>query len=152
VEVEDLLNEGLLTLSVSARRYMFFCSRCGSAHLDLADFRRHSAEVHRVLGDVPAVSLLSFCETSAALVMRRVARNGLTLEAPTEDLPALLPEVDLDAEERVFVSAALAAADRRVMGGVENLLSRILRVARTGLDNVDVLDLAIRTYPHLCVA
>jgi len=81
---EDVLNEGLLALSRSVRRFLWFCGRCGAPFLEFSDLRAHAAAEHRVRGEVELVSLRKFAEQSAGYAMKRTALRLYRPEVPSE--------------------------------------------------------------------
>lgn len=123
-DLDDVVNDGLLALSQGARRYVFFCARCGDVFLDGADLRRHAREEHGVRGDAALVDLGTFCRTSARIKMRACAARLLHPEEVLEADPD--PGVILDAEDRVLVEVLLRRADARLRGGMADVLRRAL--------------------------
>lgn len=124
VDLDDLTNEGLLSISRSARRFLHFCPTCGETFLDRADLRAHAAAEHRVLGRVELVGIDLFVQTSAKLAMRRAVRRSLR---PEEVLVNELPEVaDADQEGRLILADLLRTAEARLSGESLALLIRLI--------------------------
>ncbi len=70
---DDLINEGLISIHKSTRRFMWMCKKCGNAFLQKSDLDKHAKESHSIRGNVTLVQLAHFTECSVRLSMRRTA-------------------------------------------------------------------------------
>lgn len=120
--IDDLTNEGLLELSKSARRFIWFCRRCGRAFIQHRDLVEHAREEHAVRGKTELVRLATFAECSARLAMNRTARRMITPEVPTE-----LPDLgSIWTEETLAAEILIRKAERRMTADARRILRRIL--------------------------
>jgi hypothetical protein len=142
--LDDLTNEGLLALSVSARRFVWFCRRCGEAFIQHGDLTAHAAVEHGVRGGVQLVKLDQFAECSARLAMRRTARRMLRPEeypaGAGADLPDLLDEAWT--EDALAAEILIRRAERRMSADARRILLRVLSSARPPLLAADDLGAA----------
>jgi hypothetical protein len=119
--LDDVVNEGALTLSTAARGFAYFCPACDRAFLHRRDLRAHAVAEHRRRGTFGAVSLPRFARTSARLAIRRVARN---LHRP-ELLEAAEPD-PVDPGDRVFLGILIDELRGRLNEDARWCLERLL--------------------------
>lgn len=135
LEVSDLTNEGLLSISKSARRFVHFCGipGCGRTFLDRSDLLAHAEGEHFVRGafvpgerllGVDLVSIELFCETSAHLAMRRTAKRMLYPEVIVDEFPEVVSLDDL--EGRAILNELLRHASERLSGSAMALLVQLI--------------------------
>lgn len=140
--LDDVRVEGALTLSTAAKRFVYFCDVCGSAHLTLARLERHYREVHRVRG-APAVALATFVKTSSDLVMKRTARRLVRQEI-------LEPEIELGvdhgAEQEILSVVLVKQFGSRIHARARQSLRSILSSV---YDETDVRIVRERVISHL---
>ena len=138
-ELDDLTNEGLLAISRSARRFVFFCATCGRAFVQASDLSAHAAEDHRVRGSAANVSLVSlgkFAEVSAKLAMKRTAARMLTPEIPEEDVD---PGGAWVTEEQILTELLIRRAATRLTADARRVLVSVLEADHPRVLTSDVV-------------
>lgn len=128
--LDDVVNEGALALSTSARRFVHFCGDCGRVFVHGRDLSLHAMSDHRRRGAAGAVTLDTFARTSARLVMKRTARRLYRPETLTEwieDVPS-----DVDEEERVVLEIMISRLQERVSARARASLELLLRAVVLG--------------------
>lgn len=148
--LDDVVLEGALALSRSARRFVYLCDSCGAAKIHLSDLDAHQRNEHRVRGGLPLVGLSTFSQTSARLAMKRTARRLLRpeiLEEEPETVEACLrPAEDVEAAMlfEVFVRRLRMRLSARARTNLELLLAnnladvdpRAIEVLRREVDSI----------------
>lgn len=120
--IDDLIVEGALSLSRSARRFVYFCSDCGQAFVHVVDLSAHRREVHRRRG-VASVSLSTFSRTSANLAMRRTARRLVRPEIPKSDIEL---GIDDQVETTILFEILISSLGERIWARARESLRAIL--------------------------
>lgn len=135
--LDDVVNEGALALSVSARRFSYFCGDCGRVFVHGRDLTGHVMSEHGRRGASGLVSLATFSKTSARLAMKRTARRLYRPEIPSPDIEE--PVVVEDVEERMIVEIMISRFRDRLSAGARASLELLLRSAL--VDSSAVCDL-----------
>jgi hypothetical protein len=109
--LDDVALEGALSLSRSARRFVYFCETCGRAFVHSRDLSAHSMSEHRRRGVAALVSLSTFSQTSARLAMKRTARRLVRPEILEPDVET---GIDYDAESNVLMAVLVSRLRERL--------------------------------------
>lgn len=121
-DVDDVANEGLLSLANAARRFVYFCPRCGDAFVYRSSLEAHAREEHRVRGPAALVSLEKFAQVNSRLGMKRTARRLLRPGEVLDDDPAS----DLVVAPSILTEILVRDAARRLSGEAEKLLLELV--------------------------
>ena len=123
-DLDDLTNEGLLAISRSARRYVFFCTVCGKAFIQKVDLSNHAMIEHRIRGAASLVSLKTFVEVSAKLAMKRTAQRLIKPEEILDPNPDV--GIIYFSEEEILIELLIQKASERLSVEALKVLKRIL--------------------------
>lgn len=127
-DFDDVANEGLLSFANAARRFVYFCPRCGDAFLHRRSLVRHCREAHRVRGVAELVSISKFAQVNSRLAMKRTARRLLRPEVLVDDLEVVSGSVvSGSVESETFVEVLLGRAKALLSDSAERLLVEIVR-------------------------
>jgi hypothetical protein len=126
--VDDVVLEGALAISSSARRFVYLCD-CGRAFVHVSDLAKHQRETHLRRGGCEVVSLERFVTTSARLAMKRTARRIVRPEI-------LDPEVESTEFDGLDPCRARAEVEARVVFAVlvSSVRDRLSARARVNLE------------------
>ena len=119
--VDDLVNDGALAISRSARRFCYFCE-CGELFLHRSDLIRHMRDDHKLRGGAAAVTLRNFSQYSARLAMRSTAIRSIQRSADIEPNEG----IDERFEPDVICYLLVVAVGRRLSEQARELVKRIL--------------------------
>lgn len=125
--LDDVVNAGALALSVSARRFSFYCGECEAVFVDAGDLVRHAKFSHRRRGAVGLVSLSQFARTSARLAMKRTARRLHRPEILTDEIDRYEAATDLDVEDRLILEIMIGRLRERLSERSRAHLELVLR-------------------------
>lgn len=143
--VDDVVVEGALALSTSARRFVYLCE-CGRAFVHRSDLAGHQREVHRRRGGC-LVSLSRFARTSARLAMKRTARRIVRPEILDPDVEPV--GIDGEAEARVVFEVLVASVRERLSARARADLELILRRGLPSDDGIEDLRREVSNILHL---
>jgi len=132
---DDLVNEGLLSISKSTRRFVWFCSRCGEVFLQRRDLVEHALEEHGIRGVSELVTLGTFVECSARTAMWWQARRLVNPETPTEITDGDLGSIHT--EEEFAVELLIRGAERKLSAEARVVIAKILEVDDSPLEPGD---------------
>jgi hypothetical protein len=69
--LDDLFNEGLISIHNSARRFMWVCNCCDKSFIHLSDLNKHAKEFHSMRGNVKLIKISKYTEYLVKMNMKR---------------------------------------------------------------------------------
>lgn len=139
--LDDVVNEGALALSVSARRFTFFCPDCDRVFVNGGDLSRHAMRAHGRRGAGGLVSLSQFARTSARLAMKRTARRLHRPEIPTDEIDREVAP-DFGVEDRLIVEIMIERFRERLSARARANLESVLRRSLDDSSTFELLRMA----------
>lgn len=111
---DDLVNEGMLSMTNAVRRFMWQCPLCRIPFVRRAKLLDHAREVHRLRGEPrKLVPLFVFARWSARLAMQRTATRILMRDVPYgPDVPMMSVAGEADALGQLVHEALMDLSER----------------------------------------
>lgn len=148
--VDDVANEGFLSMANAARRYVYFCRRCGEVFIYRKSFVEHCKDVHRIRGVRELVTIETFAATTSKLAMKRKAGRLLHSNEVLTEQPEL--GIDDHAEASMIIDVLIRQVGERLSEDGERLLLELIFSDKLKFDPDDrvmMKDLRRRVFAHI---
>lgn len=124
--IDDLINEGLISMHKSIRRFMWICKYCGDAFIQLSDLNKHALDCHMTRGDVKLIKLSRFTEHSVKMTMKRSAirmiKNNFIIDYELLNVNNI--------EDTINSEIVIRNAERKMTEDAKRILTYILSLSK----------------------